>query len=183
MKVIFILLLSFAFANRLYDMNETYRLSIGKNLLLSVSKSEIKLNKNYIMRVHYLDCLSVNFKVDLICNDEVLLSSSDDSYFELFINEELEKSCYENYTFRITPVEKSSKILSSKETIESIDFKIEITESKMNSNIKILHILFDKGLLSIQMIVFILLAISFLKYYISYIINSKVKVDNEKKNN
>ena len=183
MRIIIFLLLSFALANRLYDVNETYRLSTGKDLLLSVSKTEIKLNTNYIMRVHYLDCLCVNFKINLICNDEELLSSSDDSYFELFINENLAKSCNENYTFRIIPVEISSKILSPKDTLESIDFKIEITESKLNSNVKILHILFDKGLLSIQMIVFLLLAISLLKYYISYTINSKVKVDKEKKNN
>lgn len=140
-----------------FDINK-----FNNTFLFKIHKSKIlNLDTYHIIRLHYLDALSFNFNISFLCENRKIVSK-EDSFFPV----NLLKDCLINeyFEFELIPKEISNKINEELIEYKEIFFIFEIVNSKFNTDNKLIHILFDKELLSFKSIFTLIIFFYIVKY-------------------
>ena len=167
------------FYNNENNLYVTKDLTTPINIFIDINKY-IKNNQYYSIRLHTIDALSIEFKIELICNNnnnnennKINYNSNKsflikDNIFSFYIDKKYNIKDYCQYDqlnkyiiFKLSITEISNRILSYDKIINKVNFIFELTKSKLNTDNKLLTIIFDKNLISLKNILFLLVCIVF----------------------
>ena len=171
---------------------------LNKEILLNIDIKNLEKLQKYKVMVHYIGSYSISFKINLICNDIYLIKDqkkqeniqlNDFSEFDFQTNEKkIPLQCGDDFDSKkillsLTPYSLGYQFIPE----EKIAFNaiLELISNKMNTDIKPLNILFNKGLYRGIIVVFVLVILIFFifKEKINNILANILEINQIKKQN
>ena len=158
------------------DIKAYLNAKLNKEILLKINKDSLIENHYYKIMVHFIGSLGINFKISIICNDIYVINNdikkdidvNDFSEYDFKTNKKkIPNLCGEEYDKQFFLVSLLPYSISYQFRDENkIEFKsiFELITNKVNSDIKPINILTNKGLyrgLFIVLIIVPLLLICF----------------------
>ena len=162
--------------NIIPDKKININTKLNTEILLKVNKDSLLENHYYKIMVHFIGSLGINFKISIICNDIYVIKNNlnkdidvdDFSEYDFKTNKnKIPNLCGEEYNKNFFLISLLSHSISYQFKDENkIEFKsiFELITNKVNSDIKPINILTNKGLyrgLFIVLIIVPLLLICF----------------------
>ena len=176
-KIIFLIIIVYCFSNEILNIIPNNKITIkniklNKEILLKSYLKNLKENQCYKIMVHFIGSLGISFEINIICDDIYYIKKvkknninlNDFNEYDFKTNKnKIPNVCNEfKYDFiliSLVPKSITYQLISE----EKINFSaiVELIENKINTNNKIINILFNKslfkGLIFVCLITLILL--------------------------
>ena len=135
------------------------QVQLNKEILLNIDIKNFEKLQKYKIMVHYIGSYAISFKISLICDDIYLIKDqqkteniqlNDFSEFDFQTNEKkIPIQCGDDYDknkvlLSLTPYSISYQFIPENEI--TFNIIVELITNKLNTDIKPLNILFNKGL-------------------------------------
>ena len=135
------------------------QVNLNKEILLNIDIKNFEKLQKYKIMVHYIGSYAISFKISLICDDIYLIKDqqkteniqlNDFSEFDFQTNEKkIPIQCGDDYDknkvlLSLTPYSISYQFIPENEI--TFNIIVELITNKLNTDIKPLNILFNKGL-------------------------------------
>ena len=140
------------------DIKAYLNAKLNKEILLKINKDSLIENHYYKIMVHFIGSLGINFKISIICNDIYVINNdikkdidvNDFSEYDFKTNKKkIPNLCGEEYDKQFFLVSLLPYSISYQFRDENkIEFKsiFELITNKVNSDVKPINILTNKGL-------------------------------------
>ena len=148
---------------------------LNKELLLNLDIKNFLPSQKYKIMVHYLGSYSVSFQISLVCDDIYLIKTqknsqniqlNDFSEYDFQTNDKkIPLQCDENYDKKNILISLLPKSLSYQFVNEKdikLNIIVELITNQLNTDIKPLNILFNKGLY--KGIIFVIILVGLIYY-------------------
>ena len=162
-KIIFLIIIVYCFSNEILNIIPNNKITIkninlNKEILLKSHLKNLKENQCYKIMVHFIGSLGISFEINIICDDIYYIKKvkknninlNDFNEYDFKTNKnKIPNVCNEfKYDFiliSLVPKSITYQLISE----EKINFSaiVELIENKINTNNKIINILFNKGLI------------------------------------
>lgn len=177
-KIIFLIIIVYCFSNEILNIIPNNKITIkninlNKEILLKSHLKNLKENQCYKIMVHFIGSLGISFEINIICDDIYYIKKvkknninlNDFNEYDFKTNKnKIPNVCNKEFKYdfiliSIVPKSISYQLISE----EKINFSaiVELIENKINTNNKIINILFNKslfkGLIFVCLITLILL--------------------------